>query len=132
MQARYSWSPPTFNQGLSHAGSSGLLASLKEKVKRIRRTTSGASTGSPHPHSAPQPFPYPPRLAQAPKQSSNDHSQSAAAYIEGIGWSTPAVVSPRVPLPSSSSSPLGRQSSIMPDWTLPGPSPAQTAFTLAV
>lgn len=36
MQARYAWAPSTFNPNLSSSSSSGLLASLKDKVKRIR------------------------------------------------------------------------------------------------
>ena len=35
-QARYAWAPPAFNPNSSSSSSSGLLASLKDKVKRIR------------------------------------------------------------------------------------------------
>lgn len=35
-QARYAWAPPAFNPNASSTSSSGLLASLKDKVKRIR------------------------------------------------------------------------------------------------
>jgi len=35
-QARYAWAAPAFNPNASSTSSSGLLASLKDKVKRIR------------------------------------------------------------------------------------------------
>ena len=69
------------------------------------------------------PLAYPTRPPQpyaAPPQE-DDQSQRAALYIQGIGWSTPAAVSPRrAPAGSGAvgSSPLGRQSSIMPDWSV--------------
>ena len=80
-----------------------------------RRTTSGASTSSPHA--------FPARSLQPYSAPSDDQAQRAALYIEGIGWSTPAAVSPRIaPAASGSgavgSSPLARQSSIMPDWSV--------------
>ena len=78
-----------------------------------RRTTSGTSVISP--------LAYPARPSQPYAAPPLDQSQRAAAYIEGIGWSTPAVVSPRVAQSGSGavgSSPLGRQSSIMPDWSV--------------
>lgn len=72
---------------------------------------------------APQGYPaFSSRPYTAP---SEDQAQRAALYIEGIGWSTPAAVSPRIaPMGSGSgpgavgSSPLARQSSIMPDWSV--------------
>lgn len=106
LMARYAWAPPAFNPNSSSTSSSGLLASLKDKVKRIRRTTSGTSVNSPLAYSARAFTPYP-----APEEN----SQRVASYIEGAGWSTPAVVSPRIA--PVGSSPLGRQSSILPDWS---------------
>ena len=84
-----------------------------------RRTTSGTSVTSPHPY----PYPYPARSLLPYAAPPDDQSQGAALYIEGIGWSTPAAVSPRMAPggPGSGavgSSPLGRQSSIMPDWSV--------------
>ena len=38
LQARYAWAAPAFNPNLISSSSSGLLASLKDKVKRIRYT----------------------------------------------------------------------------------------------
>lgn len=80
-----------------------------------RRTTSGASMSSPHA--------FPAHSSQSYAAPSDDQAQRAALYIEGIGWSTPAAVSPRMAPASSSSgavgsSPLARQSSIMPDWSV--------------
>ncbi|DBB03865.1 TPA: Spectrin beta chain, non-erythrocytic 5 [Trebouxia sp. C0004] len=87
LMARYAWAPPAFNPNASSTSSSGLLASLKDKVKRIRRTTSGTSVNSPLAYSARASNPYP-----APEED----SQRVASYIEGAGWSTPAVVSPHI------------------------------------
>ncbi|KAL0056421.1 hypothetical protein WJX82_011195 [Trebouxia sp. C0006] len=106
LMARYAWAAPAFNPNASSTSSSGLLASLKDKVKRIRRTTSGTSVNSPLAYSARASNPYP-----APEEN----SQRVASYIEGVGWSTPALVSPRIA--PVGSSPLGRQSSILPDWS---------------
>ncbi|KAL0031838.1 hypothetical protein WJX79_010539 [Trebouxia sp. C0005] len=106
LMARYAWAPPAFNPNSSSTSSSGLLASLKDKVKRIRRTTSGTSVNSPLAYSARASNPYP-----APEEN----SQRVASYIEGVGWSTPAVLSPRIA--PVGSSPVGRQSSILPDWS---------------
>lgn len=82
-----------------------------------RRSTSGTSVSV-------QPA-YPTPSSSLPYRApSQDQSQRAALYIEGIGWSTPAAVSPRIAPPAGSgsgavgSSPLGRQSSIMPDWSV--------------
>lgn len=90
-----------------------LLASCKNFNLPVwgRRTTSGTSANSPLAYSARQYNPGP---------SPEDRSQHVASYIEGAGWSTPAVVSPRVALGApGGSSPLGRQSSILPDWSFP-------------
>lgn len=50
VQARYAWAPPAFNPNLTSSSSSGLLASLKDKVKRIRYS---APTTPCHPCLAP-------------------------------------------------------------------------------
>ena len=87
----------------------------------FRRTTSGTSANSPLAYSARQYNPGP---------SPEDRSQHVASYIEGAGWSTPAVVSPRLALgPAGGSSPLGRQSSILPDWSFPEDAPPDEVLT---
>lgn len=80
-----------------------------------RRSTSGTSVSLSQAYPAASPLPH-----AAPSQ---DQSQRAALYMEGIGWSIPAAVSPRIGPGGSGpgavgSSPLGRQSSIMPDWSV--------------